>query len=218
MEAPVILQEGLATRSKSGVKGWICTSCNHVMSFLAHNGGCPNCKSANIQPIKSQERLHEETEAMKDTQRFHYWQPESFNPQSAESQTGKWLTTDQVLSIIQRWIPGAKYFPQFNPIIGRMLAAFYIPHFWKPEQLSYISAIEKNSNLMFVCCGELGAMREWDLLPQDSDGMPLPFERGWRGVLGKFYRAGMIPFVPDDGQRLGWWQIRESVNKEKIGG
>lgn len=180
------------------------------MSFLGSGGGCPNCSSANIQPIKSPELLHEETEALKDKERFHYWQPEAFNPQSAECQTGKWLTTPQVLEIIQKWIPDACMFPQFNPHIGKTLMAFYVPYQWKPEEQSYISQTELKGNLKFVCCGEVGAMREWDLLPLDDEGRPTPYERGWRGVLAVFYRAGLIPFVPDDGTRLGWWQIKES--------
>ena len=113
LEAPGIIQEGLAQRSKSGVKGWICVSCKHVMSFLDHAGSCPNCKSANIQPIKSPERLHEETEAAKEKQRFHYWQPESFNPQDWESQMGKALTAEamemglQAFSRCLFWPPSA---------------------------------------------------------------------------------------------------------------
>src|SRR5439155_1474611 len=116
-----IIQEGLAQRSKAGIRAWICPACHHVMSFTTHNSECPNCKSANIHPIKSPERLHEETEAAKETQRFHYWQPESFNPQSWESQMGKALTSGQVLTLLQKWIPGTRMFPQLNPILGRTL-------------------------------------------------------------------------------------------------
>jgi hypothetical protein len=180
------------------------------MSFLDVSGGCPNCNSKNIHAIKSPERLHEETEALKEKERFHYWQSETYNPQSQESQTGRWLTTAQVLEIIRKFIPGAVMFPQFNPHLGRTLAAFYIPHFWKPAEAAYVSPTEIKGNLKFICCGEIGAMREWDYLPLDSDGRPLPYERGWRGVLGIFYRAGLIPFVPDEGTRLGWHQIKES--------
>lgn len=214
MEAPAIIQEGLATRTKIGVKGWICLACMHAMSFLDACGGCPNCNSKRIHPIKSKEKLHEETEALKEKQRFHFWQTEDFNPQDKECQAGQWLTTPQVLQVIQKFIPGAVMFPQVNPHLGRTLAAFYIPHFWKPEEGAFASPTEVKGNLKFICCGEMGAMREWDLLPLDADRRALPYERGWRGVLAIFYRAGLIPFVPDAGTRLGWHQIKVSPIKK----
>jgi len=210
MDSPAIIQEGMAQRSHAGVKGWICVRCLHVMSFLAGGGKCPNCKSESIQPIKSKERLHEETEALKEKERFHYWQAEDFDPQDKGCQAGRWLTTGQVLQLIQKFIPSAVMFPQFNPHLGRTLAAFYVSHTWKPAEAAYVSATELKGGLKFICCGEMGAMREWDWLPLDSDGRPLPYERGWRGVLAIFYRAGLIPFIPDEGTRFGWWQIKES--------
>ena len=147
---------------------------------------------------------------MKEKERFHYWQPESFNPQSWESQIGQALTANQVLELIQKWIPGAKMVPQLNPFLRKMLNAFYIPYNHTPEEKAVVSPIEARGNLKFVCCGELNIMPEWDVLPLDSDRRPLPPIRGWRSVLGIFYRSGYIPFVPDDGRRLGWWQIKES--------
>lgn len=216
MEAPVIVQEGLAQRARAGAKGWICVNCNHVMSFVSHDGGCPNCKTNNICEIKSQERLHEETEALKDKERFHYWQPESFNPQSWESQMGQALTADQVLTILRKWIPGAKMFPQVNPTIKKWLMAYYIPWTWSLAEEAYISNLEKVAKLKFICCGEPGIMPEWDVLPLDEERRSLPPIRGWRSILGIFYRGGYIPFVPDDGTRLGWWQIRESPIERKV--
>ena len=214
-KSSAIIQEGLALRSKSGTKGWICVSCNHVMSFLDFSGGCPNCTSKRIHPIKSPERLHEETEAAKETQRFHYWQPEAFNPQSWESQMGKALTSAQVLTLLQKFIPGTKMFPQLNPILGRRLMAYYVPYHPKPEEKAILSPTEVKGQLKFICCGEPGIMPEWDVLPLDEDKKSLPQIRGWRSILGIFYRLGLIPFVPDEGTRLGWWQIRESPFKER---
>lgn len=208
MTAPAIIQEGLIQREKAGVRGWICPSCHHTMSFVNHNGGCPNCSAKNLQPIKSQERLHEETEAMKNTQRFKYWQSETFNPQSWESQLGKALTSHQVLQLIRKWIPGAVMFPQFNKHLGKTLMAYYVPYKWGDED--FISVTERKGNLKFVCCGEQGVMPEWDVLPLDNEKRSLPQIRGWRSILGIFYRSGMIPFLPDEGTRLSWWQIRES--------
>ena len=63
-KSSAIIQEGLALRSKSGTKGWICVSCNHVMSFLDFSGGCPNCTSKRIHPIKSPERLRNDFESI----------------------------------------------------------------------------------------------------------------------------------------------------------
>lgn len=181
----------------------------HFMTHLPVPGVCANCKKAGaLHEVKSPERLHEETEAMKDRQRFHYWQKESFNPQSWESQLGHALTAQQLLEIIRKWIPGAVAYPQFNKFLGKTLMAFYVPWQWKPDD--DVSATEKKGNLKFVCCGEQGIMPEWDVLPLDNDKKSLPQIRGWRSILGIFYRSGMIPFVPDEGTRLGWWQIKES--------
>lgn len=210
MEAPGIIQEGLALRSRTGIKAWICTACKHVMSFLDSAGGCPNCRASHIQPIKSPELLHEETEAAKDRERFHYWQPESFNPQSWESQMGQALTSAQVLTIIQKWIPGAKMFPQVNPIFRKKLMAYYVPYHPKPGEEVILSPTEVKGKLKFICCGEEKIMPEWDILPLDEERRSLPPIRGWRSVLGIFYRGGYIPFLPDDGKRLAWHQIKES--------
>lgn len=215
---PAIVQEGLLERSRSEVKGWICTSCHHVMSFLGLNGGCPNCKHPRVEEIKTLERLHQETEALKERERFHYWQPETFNPQSWESQMGQALTSAQVLALIQQWIPGAKMFPQVNPILKKTLMAFYVPYHPKPAEEAILSPTEKQGQLKFVCCGEQGIMPEWDVLPLDDERRPLPPIRGWRSVLGIFYRSGYIPFVPDDGRRLGWWQIKESPIRRSSNG
>lgn len=183
----------------------------HHMTHLASAGVCSNCKVAGaLHEVKSPERLHEETEAMKDRQRFHYWQKESFNPQSWESQLGRALTSHQVLKILQKFIPGTVMLQQFNQHLGKTLMAYYVPYRWKEEEKKYISVTERRSNLKFICCGEMGIMPEWDMLPLDSEGKSLPQIRGWRSVIGIFYRSGMIPFLPDDGTRLGWYQIKNS--------
>ncbi len=187
------------------------------MSFLDSSGGCPNCKSMQIKEIKSQERLHEETEAMKDRQRLHYWQPETYNPQSWESQLGKALTPQQVLSLIQKWIPGAKMFPQINPTLRKWLMAFYIPHQPTAEERTFLSQTELKNGLKFICCGELKMMPEWDVLPVDDERMPLAPMRGWRSVLAIFYRSGLIPLFPEDGRRLAWHVIKQSPFRRQNG-
>src|SRR6266849_11023752 len=151
-----VAEEGLRLRLSQGVIRWICSSCNHIMTYLT-DGACANCKArGTLCEIKTPERLHDETEAMKDRQRFHYWQAGEFNPQSSECQAGDWLTPEQVLIVIHRWIPGAKIIQQFNPFLGRMLSAFYVPHQWKPEEAQLVSPTERKGNLKFICCGEVG--------------------------------------------------------------
>jgi hypothetical protein len=188
---------------------------HHVSYFVEpDNPTCPHCNvTGALKEVKSPERAKEETEASKERQRFQYWQNESFNPSSWESQLGHALTSSQLLQIIQKWIPGAKMFPQFNKFIGKTLAAYYVPWRWSPED--DVSATERRGSLKFICCGENGIMPEWDVHPMTNDRMPLPQIRGWRSVLGIFYRSGLIPFVPDDGRRVGWWTIKESPFKEK---
>src|SRR5262249_37363118 len=146
-------------------------------------GGCPLCKSQRIQPIKSQERLHEETEALKEKQRFHYWQEGDYKPQSWESQLGHALTSQQLLELISKWIQGAVMFPQFNPFLRKTLMAFYVPHVHKEEEKNIISPTEAKASLKCICCGEAGIMPEWDVLPLDADRKSLPQIRGWRSVL-----------------------------------
>src|SRR5262252_2816498 len=151
MDAPAIVQDGFLLRAKTGVTGWICRSCMHHMTSLQTAGVCANCKTAGaLHEVKSPERLHEETEAMKDKQRFHYWQKETFNPQSWESQIGKPLTSAQVLEIIRKWIPGTVMCPQFNQHLGKTLMAYYVPYSWTAQEETYVSNIERTRKIKFV--------------------------------------------------------------------
>lgn len=210
----IIGEEGLRQRSREGVTGWLCTACSHYMSFTPEAGVCANCKKkGHVRELKSPERLHQETEAMRQTQRLNYWQPKEFNPSKFESQVGNPMSPEQVLGIIRKFIPGAVIKPQFNQHLGRTLMAFYIPCFNKPT--SVVMPTEQKMDLKFICCGEEKFMPEWDILPTDAEGKPQPQIRGWRSVLGIFSRMGLIPFVPDDGRRLAWWQIKESPFKER---
>lgn len=207
----IILEEGLRQRSKEDAKGWICTSCFHYMSYLPQPGVCANCKHAGtVQRIKTKEESKEQTERMRESQRTPQNQPGQFNHLSWESQLGNPLTSDQVLQIIRKFVPGAVMKPQMNPHLGRALAAYYVP--CEPIPQLFLSETETKDKLKFVCCGELGIQPEWDVLPEDAQKRTLTHIRGWRSVLGIFYRNGIIPFLPDDGRRKSWWQIRESKN------
>jgi len=209
----LIAEEGLRQRTDEGTMGWLCTACSHFMTYLGPDKTCANCRKAEgVKMLKSPARLHDETEAMKATQRLKYWQPKEFNPSSLESQMGQPMSPDGLLLILRKFIPGAICKPQFNTHLGRMLMAYYIPDHSK-KNIDIVSPTENKLNLKFICCGEEKFMPEWDILPKDAEGKPQPQIRGWRSVLGIFYRLGLIPFAPDDGRRLGWYQIKESPFK-----
>ncbi len=194
--------------------GWLCVHCSHYMSYLGPGGACASCKRIDgVKMLKSPARLHDETEAMKNTQRLKYWQPKDFNPSSMESQMGQPMSPDGLLLILRKFIPGTVCKPQFNPHLGRMLMAYYIPCFHKNKEI--VMPTEARMDLKFICCSEEKFMPEWDILPKDAEGRPQPQIRGWRSVLGIFYRLGLIPFTPDDGRRLGWYQIKQSPFERK---
>src|SRR5215813_7638910 len=193
-----IAEEGLRQRAGEGTMGWLCVHCSHFMTYLGPDKTCANCKKAEgVRALKSPARLHDETEAMKNTQRLKYWQPKQFNPSSIESQMGTPMGPEGLLRILRKWLPGAVCRPQFNAHLGRTLMAYYIPDHGKKSEV--VSPTEAKNNLKFICCGEEKFMPEWDILPTDAEGRPQPQIRGWRSVLGIFYRLGLIPFPDDDG-------------------
>ena len=76
------------------------------MSYLGPGGACASCKRIDgVKMLKSPARLHDETEAMKNTQRLKYWQPKDFNPSSMESQMGQPMSPDGLLLILRKFIP-----------------------------------------------------------------------------------------------------------------
>jgi hypothetical protein len=155
-----------------------------------------------------------ETDMALDKQRTKPLQPGKFDPFDPLSQMGKPLTHDQVLKVIQKFIPGAIAKPSYNPYLKRKLVGLYIPNRSKAQVKDFLSALEIKKDLRFVCACEEGMMPEWDILQRDEKGLPTGLVRGWRSVFGIFYRDGLMPHIADDGQRRSSWEIRESKKKE----
>lgn len=200
-----ILVEGALQRSREDVTGWVCSSCCQTMRYVV-NGVCIHCKHAGtLYPIKTPERAHDETLAAKMARRTPQQQRE-FDHLDPMSQMGNPLTADQLLTLIRKFVPAAVSKLQFNPYLKRTLMAYYVP----ATKKELVVDPKADDALQFVCCSEPGIMPEWDILPEDADFNTMPQIRGWRTVLGIFYRQGIIPFLPDDGRRKSWWEIRES--------
>jgi hypothetical protein len=211
-QAPAIIEEGFRARSDD-ITGWMCQGCHHFMTFLSLNGGCANCERKDaLYPVKTFERTKEETDAVTDQQRFHPLQGE-FDPFDPLSQLGKPLSLAQLMEVLKKSIPGTIARPAINGL-GKRVMALYVPDRGPASVTQHLTNYEQKNSLRFVCCCEPELMPEWDVVQQGEDGRPVGQVRGWRSVLGTFYRAGLMPFVPDDGNRLSYWQIRESRPKE----
>lgn len=207
-----IVEEGFRTRNAADIVGYVCVLCKSFGTATDAYGGCLRCGNIKtLQPVKSKARLHEETEAMKDTQRYQPLQRE-FNAQSVESQWGSPLTPDQLLQVLRKFNSGVVMRQAYNHHINRQLMALYVRMEPSADDI-YRSEFEQKQRLQFVCACESVVMPEWDIIPLNSDGTPQTPIRGWRSVLGIFYRAGIIPFVPDGGKRLSWHQIGQSPLK-----
>lgn len=203
-----VIEEGFRERSQQGVTGWICASCWHFASFT-RLGVCANCHVAGaLYEVKTPERTREETEARLDQQRFQPLQRD-FDPFEPLSQMGKALTTSQLVALLNRYVPIVAKRGNFNKHLGRFLTALYVPY-PSPKPSDTLSETERKEGLRFVCACEEGLMPEWDIITRDEKRLPIGLVRGWRSVLANFYRAGLIPFVPDDGRRLSYHQIRHS--------
>jgi hypothetical protein len=208
----VIIEEGLRQRGSNGITGWICLACEHHMTFLGLTGGCANCGKINhLQPVKTRDRLREETEAALDKQRWKRIQRE-FDPFDPISQMGRPLTTDQLLQILRKHIPALIARHTVN-VYQHKVVALYIPDRAKGDK-DHLTPIETEQSLRHVCNCEDGIMPEWDVMQRDEKGLPKMQIRGWRSVLGTFYINGLIPFIPDDGNRLSWQQVKLSRKKE----
>lgn len=218
-KSAAILDEGLRQRGTKEFVAFQCTSCWHFMRSLGLNGGCRNCKlTTHIHPIKTRARSQQETEWALEKQRWNHAQRE-YNPYDPTSQNGRMLTGDQVLKILQKFIPGTQAFMGWNPHYKKPLYNIYVPFRGKEETRQYLSEFQKKNNLQLVCCCEIGLMPEWDIMSRDDQGLPdanKDRQRGWRSVFGTFYRLGLMPFIPDDGRRKSNWEIRESpINKKE---
>jgi hypothetical protein len=204
-----IVEEGFRHRNKHEITGYLCLICCIHTTALGANGGCPQCGSnKHLQPVKSKALLHAETQAMKAGQKFKQndFSP-GFNAQDAKSQMGRPLTPDQLLEVLKKLCGSVIMKEVYNAHLRRKLLGIYIRKNDTKDDL-YRSEFEVKQNLQFVCACEPGVMPEWDIVPLDDEGRPQTPIRGWRSVLGIFYRAGIIPFIPDDGRRGSWNQVK----------
>lgn len=205
----LIAEEGYRQRASQDVTGWFCGHCNKSVTF-APGGVCPTCKRAGaLHTIVSKDKYHAQTEAIKQEKAVKAFSP-GFEPWKLESQMGRPLFPNQLKTLLQKHLSGLVMREAWNDSLKRKLNAFYVPYQWKAEDLEHISAIERKSNLKFICCCEATIMPEWDVILKDKEGKPTNHIRGWRSVLGIFYRMKLIPWMPDDGRRLAAWQIRQS--------
>lgn len=203
-----IIEEGLRQRSAQDVTGFLCLLCQHHMTSLDAYGGCLNCGNPkHLQPIKSRARLHDELEAQKAQQRYRQsdFSP-GFNAQDAKSQMGRPLTPDQLLTLLRKFNSGVIMKEVWNAHLGRKLMGLYIRKGSDKED-AYRSEFEVKQSLQFVCACESTIMPEWDIIPLDADKRPQTPIRGWRSVIGIFYRQGLMPLLPDDGRRQSWHQV-----------
>lgn len=204
-----IVEEGFRDRNKKSITGYLCLQCSVHTTALDAYGGCPQCGSnRHLQPTKSKDLYRAETKAIKEAQKFNQneYSP-GYNSQDYKSQMGRPLTPDQLLQVLRKFNSSVIMKEVYNSYLGRKLLGIYIRKNDAKDDL-YRSEFEVKQNLQFICACEPTVMSEWDIIPLDSDGKAQTLIRGWRAVLGIFYRQGLIPFVPDDGRRGSWNQVR----------
>ena len=208
-----IVEEGFRLRSAHDFTGYVCLQCQHFGTAVDAYGGCMSCgNQQGLQPVKSRERLHQETEAMKDNLRYKPLQRE-FNAQDAASQWGSPMTPDQLLLALRKMNSGVVMQESYNQYLGRKLMALYVRCEPSADDI-YRSEFEQKSKLQFVCACEATIMPEWDIVPLDNDGYAQTQVRGWRSVMAIFHYGGHIPFLPaSDGRRLSWHQISARPRK-----
>ena len=160
-------------------------------------------------PVTSPEKYKEQTLAIKESKKVQHFSP-GFDSTNVESQRGTMMLPDQLFHIIRQAVSGLAVKPMLNSHLGRNLYGLYAPFFCKPVDVQHLSDAEQKDKLQFVCACEMVAMPEWDIISKNDDGEPTGLVRGWRSVLGIFYRKGLIPWVPDDGRRQSAWTIKNS--------
>ena len=205
----LIAEEGFRQRAGQDVTGWFCGYCNKTVKN-APAGICPLCHRAGaLHTIVSQDRYHDQTKRIKEANAVQSFSP-GYDPWSKESQMGTPLFPHQLRDILKKYLPSLVMKDGWNDVIKRKLKTFYIPYQWKFEDLPHISSIERNNSLKFICACEPDIMPEWTIITRDENGAPTGQIRGWREVLAIFYRMKLIPWIPDGGNRLSTWQIKQS--------
>ena len=203
-----IAEEGFRQRGANDTAGFYCARCWYRSPLVAMQ--CPSCGGfQTFAPVTSPEQYHDQTKQIGESKQVQHFSP-GFDSTSLDSQRGKMMLPDQLFYIIRQAISGLAVKPMMNLHLGRQLYGLYAPIHCKPEDEQHLSEDERKSKLQFVCACEMKAMPEWDIITKNSEGEPTGLVRGWRSVLGIFYRKGLIPWVPDDGRRQSAWTIRNS--------
>lgn len=206
-----IAEEGFRQRGANYTAGFYCSRCWHRSKLISLQ--CPNCGGfQTFAPMTSPEQYHDQTLAIQETKRVQHFSP-GYDSTCLDSQRGKMMLPDQLFYIIKQAISGLAVRIVDNSYLNRKLYALYAPIHCKPEDVQHLSESEQKSKLQFVCACEISAMPEWDIITKNSEGEPSGMVRGWRSVLGIFYRKGLVPWMPDDGRRLSAWTIRNSPSK-----
>ena len=206
-----IAEEGFRQRGANDTVEFYCARCWHRSQLIVLQ--CPSCGGLEtMAPVTSPEKYHAQTQTIKQSKQVQHFSP-GFDSTNLESQRGKMMLPDQLFYIIKQAISGLAVKPMMNTHLNRQLYGLYAPIYCKLEDEQYLSDAEKRDKLQFVCACEIRAMPEWDIITKNDEGEPTGLVRGWRSVLGIFYRKGLIPWVPDDGRRQSAWTIKNSPMK-----
>ena len=206
-----IAEEGYRQRGANYTSGFYCARCWRRSPLIPYQ--CPGCGGIQTYaPVTTPEQYHQQTETLKESRKVEHFSP-GYDSTSFESQRGRMMLPDQLFYIIKQALSGLAVKEVWNASMGRKLYGLYAPIYCKPEDVQHLSPDEQRDKLQFVCACEMRAMPEWDIVMKDENGAPTGLVRGWRSVLGIFYRKGLIPWVPDDGRRQSAWTIRNSPMK-----
>ena len=204
----IIAPEGYRQRSAQDTAGFQCVACKHKMLMVVDT--CPTCGMRDsLQPIISRDQYHDQTRAIKESKRVQHFSP-GYDSTDVESQKGKRMFPEDLFMIIRAALSGMVVKQSWNPVLKRLQWAMYAPIHCKPEDVKHLSIQEQNDKLQHVCNCEMSVLPEWDIITKNADDEPTGLVRGWRSVLGIFYRKGLIPWVPDDGRRLSAHTIKSS--------
>lgn len=205
-----IATEGYRERVAASTSGFACAACKHASTKLLVQ--CPACgEYGTFVPLRTRDEYADETRRIKLAHSLEHFSP-GYDSTNLDCQRGKMMLPEQLFMILRAAISGLVVRRGFNFSLQKELYKLYIPFQWKEEDKQFVTEIERNDNLKFICACEVVAMPEFDLLKTDEDGASGGISiRGWRSVMGIFYRIGLLPWMPpDDGNRKSLWEIRNS--------
>ena len=206
-----IAGEGYRLRVQNETSAFYCTGCVYTTKLLL--GQCPKCgQLGTFLPVSTQEKYHDETRQIKRARAVRDFSP-GFDSTSPEAQRGRLMLPEQLFTILRAAVTGLVTKRQHNPALKRDQYSLFIPFRGTAADAVFLSPAEQADKLQFICNCEAGVMPEWDIILKNQEGAPTGLIRGWRSVLGIFYRAALIPWVPDDGRRKSAWEIRNSPIK-----